>query len=106
MSGAIARRAAAAVVAGALLRATRVEGAASDLHLGLDAPDARWHEVVAVEDGARGGAASFRVPGARVDAGPCPFVSSEPFTLEVSLRTKDGGFSTALMARDPDGGEV
>jgi len=73
-----------------------------DLWLALDETDARWHAAKLVADGARGNAASFQTDDARIDVGPCPVASDEPFTLHAYLRTRDAGFSTALISRDGD----
>lgn len=73
---------------------------AEDLELPLDAVDARWHGAKLVTDGARNGAASFDGGSAHIDIGPCPFASTEPFTLHAFVRTREEGFSTILIARD------
>jgi len=73
-----------------------------DIRLALDESDARWKNVKPVADGARGGAASFGDAGSLIDVGPCPISSNEPFTLHAFLRTREAGFSTALIARDGD----
>jgi hypothetical protein len=73
-----------------------------DIRLPLDEADARWKNVKPVVDGARGGAASFGDAGSLIDVGPCPVTSTEPFTLHAFIRTREAGFSTALIARDGD----
>jgi hypothetical protein len=71
----------------------------ADITLPLDSTDDRWEHVNLISDGARGYAASFNDPKARIEAGACPISSTDPFTLRAWLRTVDGRFATALMAR-------
>lgn len=73
-----------------------------DVRLPLDEADARWDRVEPVAEGARGGAAAFDDPLARIDVGPCPIASSEPFTLHAYLRTREPNFASVLIARDGD----
>jgi poly(3-hydroxybutyrate) depolymerase len=74
--------------------------APAGLHLPLDRAEASWHGAEAIADGRRDGAARFDGRSARIDVGPCPILSTEPFTLRCSLRTNRDGFCTPLMARD------
>ena len=71
-----------------------------DMFLSLDAVDSRWHGAKLIEDGVHGNAASFDDPAAVIDIGPCPFASTRPFTLRASIRTRESGFCTILIARD------
>src|SRR5262245_315685 len=71
-----------------------------DLLLPLDVVDSRWHGAKLVEDGAHGNAASFDGGTAHIDIGPCPAASTRPFTLRASIRTRESGFCTILIARD------
>lgn len=91
-----------AALLGAFLAAPRAQ-AGEDLRLSLDAEGPGWTRVAVVADGARGGAAAFADPAARIDAGPCAATSAEGFTLTAHVRTREAGFSTALMAREDSG---
>lgn len=72
---------------------------AQDIALDCEREAAGWHHVALVDDGARGRAARFAHPEARIDLGACPIGSDRPFGLSVRLRTRSGAFATALMAR-------
>ncbi|MBM4060461.1 MAG: hypothetical protein FJ265_05105 [Planctomycetes bacterium] len=82
--------------------AATLSAQATSLHEALDASDPRWHGAVPIAEGITGGAARFDGARARIDVGPCPVSSREPFTLRCALRTTRGDFCTPLMARAGD----
>src|SRR5262249_27622402 len=71
-----------------------------ELRMDFESVQPPWHAVRLVDDGARGKAAAVASPEARIDAGPLPVDSQRAFSLAISIRTRDGGFSTPLMARE------
>jgi len=73
-----------------------------DVRLPLDEVDLRWSGAKLITDGVRNNAAAFDAAGARIDAGPCPVSSTEPFTLRAFLRTRESGFCTVLVARETE----
>ncbi len=77
----------------------QVLAAQTTLREPLEVADARWLGAKAIADGASGGAARFDGNLARIDVGPCPVSSQQPFTLRCALRTTAAGFSTPLIAR-------
>jgi poly(3-hydroxybutyrate) depolymerase len=89
------------LLAGAAL-SQQAASTSSALSLPLDVADASWSGAKVVADGVKGSAARFDGIAAKIEAGPCPVSSAEPFTLRCNLRTTAAGFCTPLMARDGD----